>query len=124
MTTMTMTLTYLMSMTAVHWTTTTTALIVRENTVFPKLGEVSLSRSSWRLTLITDLGVYDKFAHQSIRYIRKVESQVASTYDKFADAGLVQFTPHIKALKEELNHRFEVYQVEMDDSKSGIFQCS
>jgi len=26
--------------------------------------------------------------------------------------------------REELNHRFEVYQVEMDDSKSGIFQCS
>ena len=73
MTTMTMTLTFLMSMTAVLWTTTTTALIVRENTVFPKLGEVSLSRSSWRLTLITDLGVYDKFAHQTIRYIRKVE---------------------------------------------------
>ena len=97
-----------MSMTAVLWTTTTTALIVRENTVFPKLGEVSLSRSSWRLTLITDLGVYDKFAHQTIRYIRKVENQVASTYDKFADAGLVQFTPHIKALKEELNHRLGV----------------
>ena len=108
LTTMTMTLTFLMTMTAVLWTTTTTALIVRENTVFPKLGEVSLSRSSWRLTLITDLGVYDKFAHQTIRYIRKVENQVASTYDKFADAGLVQFTPHIKALKEELNHRLGV----------------
>ena len=81
---------------------TTSALHLKENVIFNKVKEVSLSRSSWKLTMIVDLDAYDLYFVKTLNYIKELEEKISTTYKKFEDGGHVQLTSHFLALRDEL----------------------
>ena len=81
--------------------TLSSALFMKENVFFLKTNEVALSRSSWRLTMVADLGVYDDFFDRTLNYIQRVDQAAWDSYRKFVKSN-VDYGHHFNTLRQEL----------------------
>ena len=80
---------------------TTSSLILKENVFFLKTKEVALSRSSWKLTMVADLDVYDDFFKETVSYIQRVNEAALITHSKFVKTN-IDYGHHFSTLRQEL----------------------
>ena len=66
---------------------TTSTLLLKENVIFNKVKDVSLSRLSWKLTMIVHLDAYVLYFVKTLNYIKELEEKISTMYKKFEDGG-------------------------------------
>lgn len=76
------------------------ALILRENVAFRKTNDISISRSTWMVTLVIDLKPYEHFLDQAIANIKEIEALLESKQGFFK---VNNFHTHFQTLENELN---------------------
>ena len=76
------------------------ALIIRENVAFRKTNEISMSRSTWTVTLIVDLKPYKSMLENSLDNLNKIKSLFENRRKKF---HLDKFNVHFQLLEKELS---------------------
>ena len=75
------------------------ALILRENVAFRKTNEISVSRSTWKVTLVLDLKPYQDLLDHSLESIKEIE-EFLNSKQTFFKVDL--FTMHFQTLENEL----------------------
>ena len=75
------------------------ALIVRENVVFRKTNEISVSRSMWTVTLVLDLKPYQSMLDQSLENIKEINKFLETRKTFFR---VEPFQNHLRTLEDEV----------------------
>ena len=79
-------------------------LLTRQNVLFEKVSEVTISRSSWKATLIIDLKPYQDMLDSSLKYLTEVAQVTYDTILNHGDPTRPKFTKTFSTLNEQLNH--------------------
>ena len=100
--------------------------VARGNVVFNHIKEVSISHTSWKLTYVIDLSVYDNLFDQSFKHLEKVAAEVWGLIKKETnrngsdDTGL-SFDPQYQTLYrrlQQVNHTKDALLETLNEYKS------
>ena len=100
--------------------------VARGNVVFNHIKEVSISHTSWKLTYIIDLSVYDDLFSKSFKHLEKVATEVWGLIEKETnrngseDTGL-SFDPQYRTLYrrlQQVNHTKDALLETLNEYKS------
>lgn len=84
--------------------TSSVAFLVRENVIFSKITEVSLSTASWKLSLLVDLNAYQNIFSKFLDHLTKIDAVLKNTMSTYRRNKVNTFQGYYSDLKSELVH--------------------
>ena len=97
----------------------TALLLTRQSVLFEKVSEVTVSRSSWKATLIIDLKPYQNMLDTSLEYLTDIAQVTYDTILNHGDPSRPKFTRTFSTLNEQLNH-LKITRQRLEDMFDGF----
>ena len=83
------------------------AILVKENVIFNKIAEVSLSITSWRLTIVVDLNGYIDVFDMFLVDLQRIEVILTDTIETHRKNNVNMFQGYYSDLRRELAHIYD-----------------
>ena len=80
------------------------AILVRENIIFNKISDISLSTLNWKLTMVVDMNAYENAFDAFLVHLKRIEVILSSTVDTHRKNNVNTFDGYYSDLRRELVH--------------------
>ena len=78
------------------------AILVRENIIFNKISDISLSTLNWKLTMVVDMNAYENAFDAFLVHLKRIEVILTSTVDTHRKNNVNTFEGYYSDLRREL----------------------